>query len=588
MNEAMIRAKIHQAVDANGASLQEDPYLAQRIIAQNHRKEGPRMKKLSAGMIVAIVLMLLSVTAVAVGLTVEDFWQQAFDKMGTWGIIWNIGEPTADDLPLEKAADIAREALKAEFGVTDEELDAMGFYPSYFEAEVDDGTAYPSEWRFLWSSRTNVNIEKDDDDHGPNGEYRVYMYAETGEIYTTIFYTTRFWDYAQRVWDVGNYDEVYWHYGQTDFFNQPDEVQEYWTKLLAEKGYDVITEEEKLHRALNSAELDLQFCELSRIADNNDPLVAAAWQALEDQVGLKAETLQKYAYVATVPSWNTGYDDVCIHYSYEVEWDMMSKNFLDSWSDHLFTRVNKLGLYMVSFEKGTTNVAAITHVLRSETTIQEPVTEGGLLARTDWEPADLVTFDEAFTKLDRAVKRMRAAGLTYEEIEVVVDDFLRDLGGEEEYYPEAPAEANVEQWFAEESEWDAKITEPDMTYEQFTAKYGSDERFWPMELHISLDPSRFRMPKEGETTIEEAIQIALEAIIAEKGQEAIDSLGDYTVNAVRYSLTADPDMTDCRWEVYFTDDPTNPLNGWRVNWGEWEDEHPDAPYIQHITDRENG
>ena len=75
------------------------------------------------------------------------------------------------------------EAAKEEgYELSDEELDAMGFYPSYFAAEVDDGTYYPADWRFLWSSKTNTDIALDDDDHGTNGEYRVYMDAITGEV----------------------------------------------------------------------------------------------------------------------------------------------------------------------------------------------------------------------------------------------------------------------------------------------------------------------------------------------------------------------------------------------------------------------
>ena len=59
MKDEMIRQKIHRAVDVHGASLREDPFLAQRILASSDRKEAPRMKKLSTGAIIAIVLMSL-------------------------------------------------------------------------------------------------------------------------------------------------------------------------------------------------------------------------------------------------------------------------------------------------------------------------------------------------------------------------------------------------------------------------------------------------------------------------------------------------------------------------------------------------
>ena len=584
MTDQRIREKIHHAVDACGAHLPDDPFLASRIIAATKRKEFPRMKKLSTGMIVAIVLMLLSATAVAAVLTIEDMWQLAFQKMGTTGEIRTIGTPTEKDLTMDEAAAIAREALKASFGVTDEELDAMGFYPSYFAAEVDDGIPYPSQWQFLWSSRTNVDIDKDDTDYGPNGEYRVYLYGETGEIDVCNFYTNNFWDYAQRVWDVGNQDLVYWHYQKTDFFNQTDEVQAYWTQQLADAGYTVRGKDEELHQVLRSAELDLLFCDLTRIADNDDPQVAAAWAALEE-TGLPADLLQKYAFVATIPGWNTGYDDVCIHFSYELEWDMMKASYLDQYSDWVFGLSNRLGMYMVSFEKGSTNVAAVTHVKRSETQPNsEYFGEGPLLVRTDWDAADLPVFDAEYATYDRAVKRMRAAGLTDTDIQVMARDYFRRMGVESEYYPAAPEEMNVLQWFAEESEWDAKITQPTMTYEEFAAQYGPDERFWPMEVMIARDPSTYRMPNEGETTFAEALQLALDQLASEY---SVTDVSGYTINVQRVSLTADPAKVDCRWQVFIADNPRAPQKGWKIYFGEW-DGHIDKPFIQDITDPSNG
>lgn len=583
MNEEMIRSKVHRAVDAYGASMQESPFLAQRIMAANRRKEGPHMKKLSTGMIIAIVLICLSVTAVAVGLSIEQIWQQAFDKMGTWGEVWNIGEPTEEDLTMEEAAAIGRKVLKEKFAVTDEELDAMGFYPSYFEAEVDDGTYYPADWRFLWSSKTNTDIAKDDYDHGPNGEYRVYMDAITGEIETCIFYTTDFWRYAQRIWDVGNYDEVYRNYQQTNFFTQPDDVQSYWTKLLAEKGYAVRTKQADLHQALRSAHLELLFSDIDTFADNDDPQVAAAWAALEKEYGLDADLLRKYAYVATVPGWNTGYDDVCIHFSYETEWSMMETGFLDPYSDWVFGFSKQVGMFMVSFEKGTTNVAAITQLKRSETTLpREVVTEGTLLVRTDWTAADLGVFNEEYEKLDKAVQRMRTAKLDDGDIQTVMRDYFHRMGVES--YPAAPEDMNAEQWFQEESEWDDKIGVPTTTYEQFIAERGRDKRFWPQEVMINLDPRSYRMPNEDETSFEAALTRALDQLAKERGTA---DLTGFTVNIQRVSLTDDPGKVDCRWQVFVADDPKNVQKGWKINFGEWED-HIDMPYIQDIMDPSNG
>ena len=583
MDDNRIREMVHRAVDAYAGPARDDPYLAQRILADQSRKEAPRMKKLSTGMIIAIVLMLLSVTAVAVGLTIEDVWQQAFSKMGTWGEVWNIGEPTEKDLTMDEAAAIARKAIQEKFAVTDEELDAMGFYPSYFAAEVDDGTYYPADWRFLWSSKTNTDIALDDDDHGTNGEYRVYMDAITGEIDTCIFYTTDFWRYAQRIWDTGNYEEVYRNYKQTDFFNQPSDVQSYWTQQLADKGYAVRTELEGLHQALRSAHLELLFNPIDTFADNADPQVAAAWAALEREYSLDTDLLRKYAYVASVPGWNTGYDDVCIHYSYEREWSMMEAGFLDPYSDWIFSFAKRVGMFMVSFEKGTTNVAAVTRVKESEMQLpQNVVTEGTLLRRTDWTAEDLTNFDAEFDKLDKAVQRMRAAKLSDGDIQAVMRDYFHRMG--EESYPAAPEEMNAEQWFQESSEWDAKIGVPTTTYEQFIAEHGRDKRFWPQEVMMSLDPRSYRMPNEGEITFDEALTRALDQLAKERGTA---DLTGFTVNIQRVSLTDDPSKVDCRWQIFIGDDPAHVQKGWKIVFGEW-DEHIDTPHIQDIMDSSNG
>lgn len=584
MTDQRIREKVHQAVDVHGAALRDDPFLASRIITATKRKEGPHMKKLSTGMIIAIVLMLLSVTALAVGLTVEEVWQQTFTKMGTWGEVWNIGTPTENDLTMEEAEAIARNTLKAKFGVTDEELDTMGFYPSYFAAEVDDGIAYPSQWRFLWSSRTNVDLDLDYDDYGPNGEYRVYMHGETGEVDICNFYVNNFWDYAQRVWDAGNHDVVYLHYGQTDYFNLSAEQQSYWTNLLAEAGYTVRGKDGELHQALRSAHLELLFNPLNSFANNADPLVAAAWAALEDSTGLRTDLLQKYAYVATVPGWNTGYDDVCIHFSYEKEWAMLKTGYLDTYSDWVFGLSMRLGMYMVSFEKDTTNVAVVTHVKRSECTTGPRVTEGPLLVRTDWNAEDLLSFDAEFAIYDRAVKRMRAAGLADADVVVMARDYFRRMGVESEYYTAAPEEAGVMQWFAAESEWDAYITEPTLSYQEFVEKHGLDKRFWPQVILMDSEPAHYRMPGEGEMTFDEARERALNQLSTEYG--VIDLTG-YTINVQRVNLTEDPDKVDCRWQVFITDDVNNPTHGWKIYFGEWDD-HIDTPHIQDILDPSNG
>lgn len=68
MKDEQIRAQIHQAVDAHGEHLRTDPFLAQRIMNQERTGEAVVKKRLSAGLVLAIVLMLLMATALAAGI----------------------------------------------------------------------------------------------------------------------------------------------------------------------------------------------------------------------------------------------------------------------------------------------------------------------------------------------------------------------------------------------------------------------------------------------------------------------------------------------------------------------------------------
>ena len=584
MKDEMIRQKIHRAVDVYGAALREDPFLAQRILLQNQRKEGPRVKKLSTGAIIAIVLMLLSVTALAAVLTVEEIWQQSFEKMGTMGVIRNFGEPTQNELTTDEAIAIARKAIQDKYATPDAELDAMGLYPTYIPTEVTDKATYPAEWEIYFSSRTNVDLDIDTLDYGLYGEYRVYIDAATGEVTYCNWYCSNFWTHAQRLWDAGKYDLVYSYSKSPDFYTQSRDMQDYWHGLLKDKGYEVIAEDEKLFTLMRSSSLDLKFCELSRVVSNDDPQAAAAWQTVEARYGYDAGLLQKFAYVATRGVWDTGTDDICIHYCYELEWSMMETGHLDTVSDWLFSYVDSCGMFMVSFEPGTTNVAAVTRVTTSDVERKEPLTDGPLLARNEWTAADLTAFNDVYDLMNRAVKRMQAANQSITDIRTVANDYLyNQLEGDCIYEP-APEDVDVDQWFAEESEWDALIAEPEMTYDEFVAAYGADRRFWPMEVMVALEPDEYRMPNEGETTIEQAIQMALDHLAPEQG---VTDLTGYTISCHRVSLTDDPAVVDCRWEVYIADDPANPVNGWKIHWGEWED-RVGSPFVLHITAEGNG
>ena len=568
MNEQEIRRRIHSAVDAYAAPAQENPYLAQRILARADRKEPPRMKKLSTGAILLIVLLLFSLTALAVGLmTVEEVWKQSFQKMNTTGLIHNLSDETQAEISLEEAIAIAREAIIAKYGTPESELDAMGVYPTYaargWDGKTDD---YPSEWDIFFSSRENVDLDLDHLDYGPTGEYRVYINAETKEVTYCHWYTNDFWSAAQRVWDCGSYDEVYWWYKQTDFYTQPIEQQTYWRNMLEKQGYEVVAEDEKLHALLQRASTELQFQPVDQIADNSLPQVAAAWEALEEAYGLNAEMLQKYAYVATIPGWETGTEDVCIHYDFELEFAWQEEGQIDDHCGQLFPYVKNLGVFMVSFEPGTTRVTAITHVKNSEDAWPGPVTEGGLLARSDWTAEDLLAFDEAYTELEKAIARMHRAGAHSGEMSLVRDAAMRALGGDPELYDYELEGYDVRQWFSDETAPE-ELPPPPVTREEAQERYGNSPLYWPVEVRYALSHYtnlRLTVPQEGEMNQEEATKLALALVTAHKGQAALDELGDYRIGCTltRFEGAYGKEIT--QWEFYIRNDKRDEVNGWYV------------------------
>lgn len=568
MDENRIREQIHRAVDVYGASVQENPYLAQRILSQANRKEAPRMRKLSTGAIIAIVLMLLSVTALAVGLTVEDIWRQSFQKMNTTTHDRIFTEPGEGDMPMEEALSIAREAIQTMYGASDEELDGMGLYPSFRPGEVDDGTYYPAEWQVWYSSARDVNFDVDSYEYGLTGDYRVYINAETKEVTFCNWYTDEFWTRAQIVWDQGSYDEVYWHYGRVPYYALPREQQDYWTKLLGEKGYKVSTEDERLVQVLRAAETELMFNPINTFAADDDPLVQAAWKALVEQRGVDEMLLKSYAYAATKPDWNTGYDDVVIHYSYELEWNWMETGLINTTVNRFFHHANSCGMYMVSFKPGTTEVAAITHKLRSDSPGMDVVTDGPLLARTDWTMDDLRAYDDAIAELEKAVRRMDAANLYLIDKELVIKDFYGDLGMRALYpesYPEAPEDVHAEAWFSDETALPPR-PEPSITAAEAREKYGISSIFWPLEVQYELGRNSSRLislPQEGEMTYEEALDFALSGIVGQHGQQAIDKLGDYLVGCEYTRYIGASGNENTMWVFYIVDKPDWTM-GWKV------------------------
>lgn len=118
--------------------------------------------------------------------------------------------------------------------------------------------------------------------------------------------------------------------------------------------------------------------------------------------------------------------------------------------------------------------------------------------------------------------------------------------------------------------------------------YGSDERFWPLEVryeYYGRQPMTAAHPAQSPVTQEEAQAYAMQHLVAQVGQEAIDALGDVRVGCILELIELDGSRL--RWTFYFVN-PENVHDGWRVVFAVTDglpSEHPD---IKQIDDMSNG
>ena len=87
-------------------------------------------------------------------------------------------------------------------------------------------------------------------------------------------------------------------------------------------------------------------------------------------------------------------------------------------------------------------------------------------------------------------------------------------------------------------------------------------------------------------TYEEAKAHALEILVQEVGQEAVDALGELHIGCHLLRYPNDGEIT--AWYFYITDDPVEQLNGWCVTFFLRDDVPTGTRQVKHITDSGNG
>ena len=152
MNDEKMRQLIHTGIDRHCATLTSDPYRVQRVLNKAHEVPGTGgfvvKKKMSTGLFVAVILMLVTVTAVAaILLSGKDFVNLFLAPMSsqTEADVWNEEELNqilvlAEENGLKINDDI-RSALASSASIYKEELMRMfmkidlGFYPATWPLE---------------------------------------------------------------------------------------------------------------------------------------------------------------------------------------------------------------------------------------------------------------------------------------------------------------------------------------------------------------------------------------------------------------------------------------------------------------------
>lgn len=122
--------------------------------------------------------------------------------------------------------------------------------------------------------------------------------------------------------------------------------------------------------------------------------------------------------------------------------------------------------------------------------------------------------------------------------------------------------------------------------EALAAQYGEDPCFWPLEKQAEYYGESYSVPQPGEMTYEEARAHALEILVQEVGQEAVDALGELHIGCHLLRYPNDGEIT--AWYFYITDDPVEQLNGWCVTFFLRDDVPTGTRQVKHITDSGNG
>lgn len=393
-----------------------------RTLLENAKGEKIMKKKSSLGLVLTIVCILTACVALASSGAFEALkamWEDSFRRMNTTALIEAMDEseipgylqqfeaeyggkkedlilstvPGEEDLNLEDAVRIAKDAIMKKYGTPLAELDAMGIYPSFYKTPYQDDT---SRWQVYVSPRTDVNLDYDHDNPAP-GEYLAEIASPSGEVNECFFYNDDFWpDYALRCWENGSKDYVYEQAHRSDFLKQSLDNRKQFMNLFEEAGYDItpLQKAQSDERRLRAMAIDICFADNKEdLLESSDRFVLTAIQEMESRFGLSKEDMVKCHFVAIRSPQTSETVDICFSYNFNREAEA-NLGRCEALGAGYGTR---LGYFMICMDAETVKVTNAINIIWDETL--QPSYQEGLLSHMLWTKDDLPEYYRMMNEL---------------------------------------------------------------------------------------------------------------------------------------------------------------------------------------------
>ena len=417
-------------------------------------------KKISVGFVLAIILLLATVTGALAATDVWEklweVWQESFNRMNTTGSFDAVESfdqqafekeyggakddlivstvPQAGDLDYETAYAIARQAILDAFGTPEAELDAMGIYPQFYTTPYHDEV---NEWEFYFTPRQNVNIDEDHSYDAP-GEYMIRVASPSGEVTECFWYIDDFWpEYALRTWNAGKHDYVYEKAVDDGVFHtMPRDQQENFLTLFAEAGYDAEPVKKNLETLLNGSlwRIVTWADAEENLLNSDSPSIQAVLEAMKKEYGFSKAQMEKYDFNLLPSPVDSETEDYFLAYNYNLCYPRFQSGVMGEFELSINQYPERLGFWLIRLDPAAHTVIEVEHVNK---TMDETgfLPSDKLLGRAHWSVNDLKEYEtlrQQAIQIDRDTK----TGLLSENLaRGKFDTLMRAYGANPASYP---------------------------------------------------------------------------------------------------------------------------------------------------------